>query len=238
MSCSPARWLAGVDSYPTFPLHLISSNHLISHPVGQPHLRTFNCTSRGLSGEAAVKKVTERCEGYERDVKELTACSRKYQTKLTLNGIGLHGSSSTCPCVGWVIKFLDRWDGSSTFLTGVLGHQSPGQVMRTLATTRVCKKWLVAIHTSKGCWWMQWDDPSHLSRNWMDITWPCGGWHILTIQVMDALGLTQLPNPQNLRWASCWKSKNWSKCGTPFVFIKVMDTNNTTDKWGCVQGQI
>jgi len=34
------------------------------HPVGQPHLRTFNCTSRGLSGEAAVKKVTERCEGY------------------------------------------------------------------------------------------------------------------------------------------------------------------------------
>jgi len=28
---------------------------------------------RALSAEAAVLKVTERCEGYERDMKELTA---------------------------------------------------------------------------------------------------------------------------------------------------------------------
>jgi len=65
---------------------------------------------RALSGEAAIEKVTERCEDYERGVKELTTCSREYQKQFTLTW---HKPSwpiqhlsrcwmnhPTCPCGG------------------------------------------------------------------------------------------------------------------------------------------
>jgi len=51
---------------------------------------------RALSAKAAVEKATERCEGYERDVKELTACSREYQKKFTLTWMQLHSKLMTC----------------------------------------------------------------------------------------------------------------------------------------------
>ena len=51
---------------------------------------------RALSAEAAVEKLTEKCEGYERDVKELTARSREYQRKFTTTRRQLHSQLTTC----------------------------------------------------------------------------------------------------------------------------------------------
>jgi len=110
-----------VDSYPHFPstptLQISLSLTQLGNPISGPSIvlqegsrnsdfyehviillveQKDRLQGRALSGEAAVEKVTERCEGYERDVMELTACSREYQKIFTLTWMQLHNKLIMC----------------------------------------------------------------------------------------------------------------------------------------------